>query len=75
MTRDLRRYARQTTTRLIIGALLLTLLVGGGLILNFYGAGALAMGLLCFIAGLTPIVLIITILFLIEWIVEHERNR
>ncbi len=74
MTRDLRRYARQTTGRLIIGALLLIFLVGGGLILYFYGSGAVAMGFLCFFAGLTPVVLIILILSLIEWIVKRERN-
>lgn len=74
MARDLRRYARQTTGRLIIGALLLIFLVGGGLILYFYGSGAVAMGFLCFFAGLTPVVLIILILSLIEWIVKRERN-
>lgn len=75
MTRDLRRYARQTTVRLIIGAILLIFLVGGGLILYFYGSGALAMGILCFITGLTPVVLIILILTLLEWIVKRERNN
>lgn len=75
MTRDLRRYARQTTIRLIIGAILLIFLVGGGLILYFYGSGALAMGILCFITGLTPVVLIILILTLLEWIVKRERNN
>lgn len=75
MTRDLRRYARQTTIRLIIGAILLIFLVGGGLILYFYGSGALTMGILCFITGLTPVVLIILILTLLEWIVKRERNN
>ncbi|HAD06079.1 MAG TPA: hypothetical protein DCE76_02860 [Anaerolineaceae bacterium] len=75
MTRDLRRYARQTTIRLIIGAILLIFLVGGGLILYFYGSGALAMGILCFITGLTPVVLIVLILTLLEWIVKRERNN
>ena len=75
MTRDLRRYARQTTIRLITGAILLIFLVGGGLILYFYGSGALAMGILCFITGLTPVVLIILILTLLEWIVKRERNN
>jgi hypothetical protein len=75
MTRDLRRYAQQTTLRLIIGAILLIFLVGGGLILYFYGSGALAMGVLCFITGLTPVVLIVLILTLLEWIVKRERNN
>ncbi|MEN4013247.1 MAG: hypothetical protein ROW48_14520 [Bellilinea sp.] len=74
MTQDLRHYARQTTLRLIVGALLLIFLVGGGLILYFYGSGAAALSLLCFFAGLTPVVLVVFILSLIEWVVKRERN-
>lgn len=75
MTDDLRRYARQTTVRLIVGGILLILLVGGGLILYFYGSGALALGILCFITGLTPVVLIVFILSALEWIVKRERGN
>lgn len=75
LTDDLRRYARQTTVRLIVGGILLILLVGGGLILYFYGSGALALGILCFITGLTPVILIVFILSVLEWIVKRERGN
>jgi hypothetical protein len=73
MTRDLRQYTRQTTIRLIIGAIVMLFLVGGGLILWIYGSGAAVMGILCLIAGLVPVVLIILILWFLEWIVKRER--
>ena len=56
--RDLRKYARQTNTRLIIGGILLLVFVGGGLIYLIYGGGAAITGLLCIFAGLVPILLI-----------------
>ncbi|MCJ7722898.1 MAG: hypothetical protein MUP03_02080 [Anaerolineales bacterium] len=71
MTRDLRRYARQTNIRLALGALLLLLLVGDGLIYLIYGRGAAIMGFLCLIGGLIPVLLTFLILFLIDWIVKR----
>jgi hypothetical protein len=71
MTRDLRRYARQTNIRLALGALLLLFLVGDGLIYLIYGRGAAIMGFLCLIGGLIPVLLTFLILFLIDWIVKH----
>ncbi len=44
MKRDLREYARQTDRRLIIGALLILFLVGGGLIWYFYGGAGAGLG-------------------------------
>jgi len=75
MNHDLRFYARQTTIRLIVGGILLIFLVGGGLILYFYGSGALVLGILCFIIGLTPIVLVVVILSLLEWIVKRGQGN
>ncbi len=75
MPDDLRHYSRQTTVRLIVGGILLIFLVGGGLILYFYGSGARALVFLCFLAGLTPVVLIVFILSLLEWIVKRERDN
>jgi hypothetical protein len=71
MTRDLRRYARQTNIRLALGALLLLFLVGDGLIYLIYGRGAAIMGFLCLIGGLIPVLLTFLILFLIDWIVKR----
>lgn len=70
MTRDLRAYARQTNVRLVVGALLVLLIVGDGLIYYFYGAGAAMMGLLCILGGLVPIVLVILAVALLDWLAK-----
>jgi membrane protein YdbS with pleckstrin-like domain len=74
-SRDLKRYSRQTITRLIIGALFFLFVVGGGLILYFYGTGAAALGILCLLAALVPVALIGLILWLMEWIVKRDRSE
>lgn len=74
MSRDLRRYARQTNTRLVLGGILLLFIVGDGLIYYFYGQGAALMGLVCLAAGLSPLVLIWLALLLIEWIARVARR-
>jgi hypothetical protein len=70
MTRDLRRYARQTNARLFVGFLLILFLVGDGLIYVFYGREAAIMGVICLLAGLAPLLLIWLVLVLMEWIVK-----
>ena len=52
MSRDLRKYAKQTNVRLGIGAFLLLVLVGVGLIYFIYGAGAAIMALACLLGAL-----------------------
>jgi hypothetical protein len=64
MSRDLRKYARSTTTRLIVGALVLLFIVGDGLIALIYGRQAAVFALLCTGAGLLPLVLIGGLLWL-----------
>ena len=71
---DLRKYANQTTTRLIAGGILLLLIVGDGLIWLIYGAGAAITGLLCIGAGLFPILIIVGILGAMDWIVRKNRQ-
>jgi hypothetical protein len=68
MTRDLRKYTRQTNVRLIAGALLLLFIVGDGLIYLFYGKGAAILGLLCLLGGMIPVVLTMLVLLLLDWI-------
>lgn len=75
MTRDLRRYARDTNTRLMIGALLLLFIVGDGLIYIVYGPSAALLGFMCLIVGLLPILLIIVILSLIDWIARKSNEQ
>lgn len=72
--RDLRRYARQTTTRLIFGALLLLFVVGDGLIYLIYGPAAALTGLLCILGGLLPVGLVILALALLDWIVRRADS-
>lgn len=73
MNRDLRKYMRDTNVRLIAGALLLLFIVGDGLIWLIYGAGAAVMGLLCILAALVPVILILLILGLLDWIVKRAN--
>ena len=72
---DLRRYARQTQTRLIVGGLLLLYLVGDGLVYLIYGPNAAWMGLICLTAGLIPVLLIVGILAVIEGVVTHVNRK
>jgi F0F1-type ATP synthase assembly protein I len=75
MKRDLRRYARQTNFRLIVGALLILLIVGEGLIYWIYGPAAALSGLLCFGAGLFPVVLILLIFSGMDWIIKRANRE
>ena len=74
MSRDLREYARQTNVRLAVGAVMILFIVGIGLIYSIYGPGAAMMGVLCVIAGLTPIILIVLSLAILDWI-RKRANR
>jgi hypothetical protein len=70
---DLKAYSKQTTTRLIVGALLILIVVGLGLIYLFYGPGAVFSGFLCVAAGILPILLIYFIFIFLDWIVKRYR--
>ena len=75
MSRDLRKYAKQTNVRLAVGAFLLLFVVGLGLIWAVYGQGAAGMGLFCLLAGLAPVVLITAVFFAIDWILKSARPK
>jgi hypothetical protein len=75
MTRDLRRYSRQTNFRLLIGFLVLVFLLGDGLIYLFMGRNAAIMGLACLLLGLAPALLVWLFLVAIGWLVKKERER
>ncbi len=74
MSRDLRKYARQTNMRLIFGGFILVFVVGIGLIYLFYGQGAALTGLLCLVVGLIPLLLIWLMFFILE-IITKRANR
>jgi len=71
MSKDLRRYAKQTNTRLILGGLLLLFIVGDGLIYLFMGREAALLGFLCLVVGLAPILLVWLILTGLEWVARR----
>lgn len=74
MSKDLRRYASQTNTRLIIGGILLLFIVGDGLIYLFYGQNAAIMGAICLLLGLSPLVLIWIFLAGLGWLVNQADD-
>jgi hypothetical protein len=73
MSRDLRRYARQTQARLLAGLFTLVYLLGVGLIYFFYGKEPALMALLCLLAALAPVAVVLVILAVINWIVKRAN--
>ena len=73
--RDLREYARRTNLRLAVGALILLLVIGVGLIWLFYGEGAAGLGFTCLLAALFPVILILFVFVAIEWIIKRARPK
>ncbi|MBK7320736.1 MAG: hypothetical protein IPO36_02055 [Anaerolineales bacterium] len=75
MSRDLKEYEKQTNRRLIIGAVVLLLVVGVGLIWLIYGGGAASMGFFCLMVGLVPVVLIVGIFYAADWIMKNAGRK
>jgi len=75
LSKDLRKYSRDTNVRLALGAFILLFIVGVGLIWAIYGQGAAGMGFLCLLAVLLPIILILAIFLAIEWILKRARPK
>ena len=72
---DLRKYASQTNTRLIVGGILILFLVGDGLIYLIYGPGAAGMGFLCLGVGLVPIITIVLVIWIMDWVVKRANKN
>jgi hypothetical protein len=75
MKRDLREYARQTNLRLAVGAALVLIVVGIGLIWVIYGEQAASLGLFCALVGLSPVALIVLLFLAIDWILRSARPK
>ena len=75
MSRDLRDYARKTNIRLAAGAFFLLFVIGLGLVYLLYGKEAAGLGFFCLLAGMTPVVLILLVFFLIDWIMKHAGPK
>jgi hypothetical protein len=74
MTRDLRKYAKQTNLRLLLGFFVLLLVIGIGLIYLFFGRNAALMGLICTGGALVPAVLIWLVLWVMGYIVKKANE-
>jgi hypothetical protein len=74
MSRDVRRYASQTTFRVAAGAILLLFSIGVGLIWLIYGPRAALMGLLCLLGALVPIGLIALFIWGLDWVVKKSNK-
>lgn len=75
MSRDLRSYARQTTTRLIVGGIVVLFVIGIGLIYLIYGQAAALSGLMCMGIGLFPVVLILIVFAILEAVVKRANRE
>lgn len=75
MSRDLRKYVKDTNVRIFAGALILLFVVGLGLIWIIYGFGAAVSGFLCLLGALVPIALILLALFGLDWIVKRANRN
>lgn len=73
--RDLRKYARNTNSRLVFGFIFLLFLVGDGLIFLFYGRGAALTGLICILGGFVPILLIIGLFAVIDNVIKNANEE
>ncbi len=74
MKRDLRKYARQTSVRLFFGGLLILFVIGDVLIYFVYGRNAALLGLLCLGVGLMPVLLILFIFFVMDWVIARAKR-
>lgn len=74
MSRDLRKYIKDTNVRVLIGALFLLFVVGLGLIWAIYGFGAAVSGFLCLLGAFVPLFLILLALFGLDWIVKRANR-
>ena len=75
MSRDLRSYARSTNVRLGVGAFFLLFVIGIGLIYLVYGREAALLGFFCLLAALVPILLILLVLWITDWIVKRAGRE
>jgi hypothetical protein len=74
MSRDLRKYAKQTNLHLLLGFFGLLLFVGIGLIYLIYGRNAALMGLICIGAALIPAILVWLVLWVMGYIVKKANE-
>lgn len=74
VSKDLRNYAKNTKTRLVVGFLVLVFLVGDGLIYLLYGKEAGIFGLVCLLGALIPVLLIVIFLVIADRVVKKNQQ-
>ena len=74
-SRDLRRYARNTTVQLFVGGVIILMVVGNGLIWWFYGPSAVRTSLLCMLVFAVPVLLAFGGLAVMDWIVKRNLDE
>jgi hypothetical protein len=72
--KTLAEYSRQTTFRLIVGGIFILFFIGDALIYYIYGSAAALSGFLCIGVGLLPVLIIIGILWVMEYIVKKNSD-
>ncbi len=74
MSRDLRKYMKDTNTRILLSAFILLFIAGLGLIWAVYGFSAAISGFLCLLGATVPIALIFLTLFALDRIVKRANR-
>jgi len=74
MSRDLRKYVKDTNVRILVGAFFLLFVIGLGLIWLIYGFSAAVSGFLCLLGAFVPIALIFFALYGLDWIVKRAND-
>lgn len=74
MKRDLRKYMKDTNTRILFGAFFMLFVIGIGLIWAIYGGGAAVTAFFCLLGAAVPIGLIFLSLFGLDWIVKRANR-
>ncbi|MBN2500065.1 MAG: hypothetical protein JXB38_04800 [Anaerolineales bacterium] len=75
MSRDLRKYARQTNFRVLVLIILAIVVLGEAFIYFVYGPAATVTGLICFGGAIIPLLLIWLFLKGMDWIVKRGNEQ
>ena len=75
MSRDLRKYARQTNFRVLVLIILAIVVLGEAFIYFVYGPAAMVTGLICFGGAIIPLFLIWLFLKGMDWIVKRGNEQ
>jgi len=73
--RDLRKYAKNTDMHLIIGFFVLLIVVGLGLVFFIWGAGAAVTGLICVGVALLPVLAVLGVVWILDYLARRARGE